>query len=130
MKIKDVLITESVTDIVARFYLEASKTYDKFYNPEDVKYKEQNHKYYDEHFKEWFSEEIVPVFTKPTTQPQPEYSVSPKQGKLQSPGYRGKQYALAAAGLPYDHKVQRYEPNIANMIAPSTMVGDRNNNGN
>lgn len=130
MKIKDLLITESVTDVVARFYLEASKDSDKFYNPEDVKYKEKNHQYYDDHFKQWFSEEIVPVFTKPTTKPQPEYTNQPKHGKIQSAGYRGKQYALARAGLPYDHKVQRYEPNLANMIAPNSMDGARNDNGN
>ena len=128
MKIKQIL-GESVTDIVARFYLEASESYDKFYNTEVVKFKEKNHEYYDEHFKKWFSEEIFPVFTKPTTKPQPEYTNIPKAGKVQSPGYRGQQYALAASGLPYDHKVQRYEPNIANIIAPSTMIASRNNNG-
>jgi hypothetical protein len=129
MKIRDVL-NESVTDVVARFYLEAGKDYDKFYNPEDIKYKEKNAKYYDEYFKEWFSEEVVPVFTKPVTKPQPEYTNSPKEGKLQSPGYRGLQYALAAAGLPYNHKVQRYEPNASRMLASQTMDGARNNNGN
>jgi len=128
MKISDVL-NESVTDVVARFYLEAGKEYDKFYNPEDVKYKNKNHKYYEEHFKEWFAEEVVPVFTKPTERPQPEYTNKPKQGKVQSAGYRGKQYALARADLPYDHQVQRYEPNISNLL-PSTMDACRNNNGN
>jgi len=128
MKIKDVL-NESVTDVVARFYQEASKASDKFYNPEDVRYKEKNHKYYDEHFKEWFAEEIVPVFTKPTTKPQPEYTTQPQPGKLQSPGYRGKQYALAAAGLPYNHKVQQYRPNAGAMIASPQMDAVRNNNG-
>jgi len=128
MKISD-LLNESVTDVVARFYLEASQKMDKFYNPEDVRYKEKNHEYYDKHFKKWFSEDVVPVFTKPTTKPQPEYTVQPKQGKLQSPGYRGKQYALARAGLPYDHKVQAYSPNLANIVAPNTMDGARNNNG-
>ena len=121
MKIKQIL-GESVTDVVARFYLEASQEYDKFYNPEDMKYKEMNHKYYDEHFKQWFAEEIVPVFTKPTTKPQPEYTPIPKEGKIQSPGYRGLQYAMARSGNVYDHKVQRYEPNVANMIAPSQAI--------
>lgn len=122
MRIKDVL-NESVTDIVARFYREASQSYDKFYNPEDAKYKNKNHEYYDEHFKQWFKEEVVPVFTKPTTKPQPEYTNIPKQGKVQSPGFRGLQYALHAAGLPYDKHVQKYEPNIGSIVAPSTMVG-------
>ena len=129
MRIKDIL-NESSTDVVARFYLEASETYDKFYNAEDVKYKQKNNEYYQEHFKQWFSEEVVPVFTKPTTKPQPEYSNHPKDNKLQSAGYRGLQYALASAGLPYNHKVQRYEPNIANTIAPNVMDGARNNNSN
>jgi hypothetical protein len=127
MKIKEFL-GESATDVVARFYKEAGDDYDKFYNPVDVKYKEKNKKYYDEHFKEWFAEDIVPVFLKPTTKPQPEYTNDPKQGKLQSPGYRGLQYALAHAGLPYNHKVQRYEPNAAKMVASQTMDGARNNN--
>src|SRR5271165_111688 len=108
MKIKDIL-KEDVCDVVARHYIEASQKFDKFYNPEDVKYKEKNHTYYDEHFKEWFAEEIVPIFTKPTTKPQPEYTPIPKQGKVQSPGYRGLQMALARSGNDYDHKVQRYE---------------------
>jgi hypothetical protein len=128
MKIKEFL-GESATDVVARFYKEAGAEYDKFYNPEDVKYKEKNKQYYDEHFKEWFTEEIVPVFTKPITKPQPEYTNHPKEGKLQSPGYRGLQFALAAAGLPYNHKVQRYEANPARMLASHTMDGARNNNG-
>jgi len=127
MKIKDIL-NESSTDVVARFYKEASQSYDKFYNPEDVKYKEKNAKYYDDHFKQWFNEEVVPVFTKPVDKPQPEYNVLPKDGKLQSPGYRGLQYALAGAGLPYNHKVQRYEPNASRMLASQTMDAVRNNN--
>jgi hypothetical protein len=128
MKIKDVL-KESATDVVARFYLEAGKEYDKFYNPEDVKYKEKNNKYYEEHFKQWFSENVVPVFTKPTTPSQPEYTNKPKEGKLQSPGYRGLEYAKAKAGLPYDHKVQRYNVSPQRMFAAQTMDGARNNNG-
>ena len=128
MKIKDIL-AESATDVVARFYLEASKKMDKFYNPEDIKYKKKNHEYYEEHFKGWFKDEIVPVFTKPTTKPQPEFTNIPKDGKVQSPGYRGKQYALARAGLEYDHEVQRYEPNLANIIAPNQMDAARNSNG-
>jgi hypothetical protein len=121
MKLKDIL-NESVTDVVARFYLEASEKYDKFYNPEDIKYKEKNHVYYEDHFKGWFKEGQVPVFTKPTVKPQPEYTPIPKDGKVQSPGYRGLQMALARSGNEYDHKVQRYEPNLAALVAPSQGV--------
>lgn len=128
MKIKDIL-NEGVTDIVARFYVEASKESDKFMNPENVKYKEKNAEFYEKHFKDWFNEGVVPVFTKPVTAPQPEFTNTPKTGKLQSPGYRGLQYALAGAGLPYNHNVQRYEPNASRMIASQTMDGARNNNG-
>jgi hypothetical protein len=128
MKIKEFL-GESATDVVARFYKEASADMDKFYNPEDVKYKNLNKEYYDEHFKQWFSEEVVPVFTKPTTKPQAEYTNMPKQGKLQSPGYRGLQYALAAANLPYNHNVQAYKPDPQRVLAAQTMDGARNNNG-
>lgn len=128
MKIKDVL-NEGVTDIVARFYKEASTESDRFYNLEDVKYKEKNATYYDEHFKEWFAEDIVPVFTKPVDRPQPVYNSRPEGSKLQSPGYRGLQYALAAAGLPYNHNVQKYQPS-APAVMSSEMDGARNNNGN
>ena len=128
MRIKDIL-NESATDVVARFYKEASKEADEFYNPEDVKYKRKNAKYYDEHFKDWFAEDIVPVFTKPVNKPQPPYTNHPKEGKIQSPGYRGINYALARCGLPYDHKVQRYEPNASRMLATQTMDGARNSNG-
>lgn len=128
MKIKDIL-NESATDVVARFYKEASTESDKFYNPEDVKYKEKNKEYYEEHFKQWFSEDIVPVFTKPTAKPQPEYTNRPKEGKLQSPGYRGLQYARCAADQPYDHDVQAYRADPQRLLASHTMDGARNNNG-
>ena len=128
MKIKDIL-NESSTDVVARFYKEASGELEKYYNPEVVKYKEKNSKYYDEHFKQWFAEEITPIFLKPKTEPQPEYTNKPKEGKLQSPGYRGLQIARHAAGQPYDHKFQRYEPSPTRMLASQTMDGARNSNG-
>jgi hypothetical protein len=128
MKIKDILL-ESPTDVVARFYKEAGHDYEKFYNPEVVKYQEKNSKYYDEYFKKWFNEDIVPIFTKPVDKPQPAYTNAPKESKLQSPGYRGLQHALAAAGLPYNHNVQDYETNPNRMLASQTMDGARNNNG-
>ena len=128
MKISDIL-NENVTSVVARFYKEASKEMDRFYNPEDVKYKKKNKKYYEEHFSEWFNEDIVPVFTKPTDKPQPEYRPKPQEGKLQTPGYRGLQYALAAAGLPYNHNVQEYKTDPARAVASTTMDSARNNNG-
>lgn len=127
MKLREIL-NEDSTDIVARFYKEAGRKFDQFYNPEDVKYKDKTGDYYKKHFKGWFNEGIVPIFEKPTDKPQPEYTVQPKEGKLQSPGYRGLQYALAKAGLPYNHSVQRYEPNISQMLATQTMDGARNNN--
>ena len=127
MKLKD-LLNESATDIVARFYKEASADTDRFFNLEDVKYKEKNAEYYDEHFKEWFAEDIVPVFTKPVTRPQPGYNPRPEGSKLQSPGYRGLQYALAAAGLPYNHGVQKYQPNSAALAPSAEMDACRNNN--
>ncbi len=128
MKIKDIL-NENVTDTVARFYKEAGKDYEKFYNPEVVKYQEKNSKYYEEYFKEWFNEEVTPVFTKPVDVPQKPYNNVPTGTKLQSPGYRGLQYALAAAGLPYNHNVQDYKPDPNRMLAAQTMDGARNNNG-
>ncbi len=128
MKIKHIL-SEDATDVVARFYKESTKAQDKFFNPEDVKYKNKNAEYYEEFFKSWFNEEITPIFTKPVNPAQPEYTNIPKDGKLQSAGYRGLQYSLAAAGLPYNHNVQRYEPNASQMLASQTMDGARNNNG-
>jgi len=120
MKLKDILL-ESPTDVVARFYIEASAASDKFYNPEDFKYKEKTSAYYKEHFDSWFKEGKVPVFEKPTDLVQPEYTNEPKQGKLQSPGFRGLQYALAAAGLPYNHNLQAYEPNAAGIMSRPEM---------
>jgi len=126
MKIKDILL-ESPTDVVARFYKEAGQDYERFYNPEVVKYKEKNSKYYDEHFKEWFNEDIVPVFTKPTVKAQPVYNNVPQGSKLQSPGFRGLQYALAAAGLPYNHNVQEYKTDPNRLLASQTMDAAMNN---
>lgn len=108
MKIKDFLAESTVTDIVARFYMQASEDSDRYYNPEIARYKDKTRAYYDEFFEDWFKEGIAPVQTEPVTKPQPPFTVTPKQGKSQSPGYRGLQYAKARAGIPYDHNVQRY----------------------
>ena len=129
MKVHDIL-NESVTDIVARLYKEASEGFDQHYNKEDADYKTKNKKYYNEYFKEWFKEDIVPVFTKPVDKPQHEYTTDPKPGKLQTPGFRGLNYALAAAGLPYDHSVQGYENNASRIVASQTMDAARGNNAN
>lgn len=128
MKIRDIL-NEDATCSVARFYKEASKDYERFYNSEVSKYKGKNSDYYDEYFKDWFDNEQVPVFTKPVSKPQKEYNTVPQGTKLQSPGYRGLQYALAAAGLPYNHSVQRYRTDPARAVASQTMDGARNANG-
>lgn len=127
MKLKD-LLNESATDIVARFYKEASADSERTFNPEDVKYKTKNKEYYEEHFKEWFAKDIVPVFTKPVDKPQNPFNTTPRGSKLQSPGYRGLQYSLAAAGIPYNHNVQKYQPN-APAVVSSEMNGAVNNNG-
>ena len=126
MKLRDIL-KESSTDLVARFYKEAGEKFDKFYNPEDAKYKNLTKEYYDEYFESWFKDGKVPVFEKPINKSQPEYTVKPKEGKLQSPGYRGLQYALAKAGLPYNHNVQRYEADPARIISEQAMDNFKNN---
>jgi hypothetical protein len=128
MKIKDIL-NESSTDVVARFYKEAGQGFEQFYNPEVVKYQKKNDEYYEKYFKGWYNEEQVPVFTKPVDKPQKEYRTVPQGTTLQSPGYRGLQYALAAAGLPYNHNVQRYRTDPARAVASQTMDGARNSNG-
>ena len=128
MKIKEFL-GESATDVVARFYKEASAESEKFYNPEDVKYKGQNREYYDKYFKPWFNEGVVPLFTLPTDKPQPSYTNKPKEDKLQSPGYRGKQYALAASNLPYHHNVQKFKPDPQRALTTQTMDAARANFG-
>jgi len=127
MKIKDIL-NEDVTDVIARFYKEGSRESDRYMNPEDVHYRDLNREYYKKYFKSWFTEEVVPVFKKPVDKPQPEYTNKPKEGKLQSPGYRGLQYALAHADLPYNDNVQRYDPSMTLQASPA-MDAARNNNG-
>ncbi len=126
MKIKDILTESSPTDIVARFYKEASAESDRFYNLEDVLYKEKNDRYYEDYFGSWFNNEITPVFTKPVTEAQPVYNSKPEGRNLQSPGYRGLQYALQAAGLPYNHNVQLYQNGPQNMILPTPEDGQLN----
>lgn len=108
MKIQEIL-TESTSDIVARFYKESSLDSEKKFNPENVKYKSDNKKYYEDYFKTWESTGIAPVFTKPVTPAQPKYSVTPKADDVQSPGYRGIQNALSSAGLPHNKDVQPYQ---------------------
>lgn len=128
MKIKEIL-KESPTGLVARFYKEASASTDRFFNLEIKKYKEKNTKYYESHFGEWYESDVVPVFEKPAHKSQPEYRPKPAGSELQSPGYRGLQYALAAAGLPYNHGVQKYNP-AAPAVTSAEMDACRNNNGN
>lgn len=120
MKIKEIL-KESPTDLVARFYKEASSDFDKTHNSDNAKYKELNSEYYKENFGEWYEHETVPVFTAPVSKSHPVYNNKPKQGKQQSPGYRGLQFALAAAGLPYNKNVKFYDPNT---IAISSSFAD------
>lgn len=112
MKIKD-LLTESSTDLVARFYKQASKEMDEQFNSEAVLIADKNKEYYKEFFNSWFTEGITPVFKTPTTKPQPAYRPDPQDGQRQSPGYRGQQYAKRAAGMPYNHNVQGYDPTQA-----------------
>jgi len=107
MKIKDIL-NESCTDLVAKYYVEASEEFEEHYNGEAHFFADKNKEYYDKYFKEWFEDGKVPVFDKPITPAQPPYRHNPKKGDPQSPGYRGKQYALARAGLPYDHNVHGF----------------------
>lgn len=130
MRIKDIL-NEGVTDIVARLYKEAGADFDKFYNPEDAEYKEKNQEYYDDHFKEWFKNEITPVFMKPTVQKTAKYTSKPKQGASQSPGFRGQQYARARADMSYDHNVQKYDSTmpVADSGDLDAIKGNTSNNG-
>jgi hypothetical protein len=128
MKIKDIL-NESATDVVARFYKEASAESEKFYNPENVKYKNMNKEHYEKNFESWFSEGIIPVFAYSGDKPQPPFTNRPKEGKQQSPGYRGLQYALAASDLPYSHKVQQYKDDPQRLLTSQTMDAARNSNG-
>lgn len=123
MKINDIILTEDTTCSVARFYKEGGKDFDRFYNPEDFKYKMKNQEYYQKYFDEWFDDEEVPVFTKPVDKPQQEYRTKPQGSALQTPGYRGLQYALAAAGLPYNHNVQEYKTDPSRAVASQTMDG-------
>ncbi len=108
MKLKEIL-NEDASDIVARFYKESGDDFDKMYNPENAAYKDDTKSYYDSNFRSWFDAGITPVFDKPATVSRAKYSIQPMQGDVQSPGYRGLQNVLAAAGLPYNHDVQRYE---------------------
>jgi hypothetical protein len=128
MKISEILC-EGATDLVAKFYKEASKDFDQFQNLEDFNYKNKNKEYYDLFFKDWFDKEITPVFRTPVLPAQDNYTNIPTHGKLQSPGFRGLNYALAKAGLPYNHKVQDYDPSVpisnsANMDAASGNNGE------
>jgi hypothetical protein len=109
MKLRE-LLNESPTDLVARYYIEASDEYESYYNGEAHHFANENKEYYKEYFENWFKNGTVPVFEKPVTPAQPEYRHNPLPGQQQSPGYRGKQNALKAAGLPYDHHVQNYNP--------------------
>ena len=127
MKLKD-LLNEDATVSVARFYIEANSKFDKKYNPDVSEYKSKNSKYYEEHFKQWFNEEVTPVFTKPIDKPHRVYDTAPEKSKLQSPGYRGLQYALQAAGLPYNHNVQKYEENPSRVIVSQAMDSLNTNN--
>ena len=128
MKIKDI-ITESSTDIVARFYKDPTIGSDRHFNPEAVRYKEKNVEYYEKYFGSWYDKEEPPVFEKPVATPQRPYNTTPTGSKVQSPGYRGLQYALAAAGLPYNKNVQGYSPSLANATPSHTMDGSINANG-
>lgn len=112
MKLADLLL-ENSTDLVAKYYIDATKSFDERYNTEAAINSHKNQEYYKEYFKEWYKNGTTPVFEKPGKPTQSSYDHNPKKGVIQSPGYRGKQNALKAAGLPYNKYTQDYDPSQA-----------------
>lgn len=106
------LLNEDCTDLVAGYYVEASKELDRQYNPEATHFANENKEYYEKYFKDWFNEGEIPIFEKPVIPAQPSYRHNPQPGQSQSAGYRGKQNALRAAGLPYNKDVKSFNPRI------------------
>jgi len=117
MKIKD-LINEDCTDLVAKYYVDASKSLDDKFNPEAA-YNSRRNK---EHYTDWNKTGLAPIITKPGKSHQPKYNHNPEGSEVQTPGYRGKQTALKRAGLPYDKHTQA--PNLSGMVPVSSNTYD------
>lgn len=107
MKIKEI-ITESPTDLVAHYHVQASSKIDQYMNSVARQYAEQTKEYYKKNFKKFLDNGNIPVFTE-SPKDERQWSVQPDEEAYQSPGYRGKQYAAARANQPYDKKVQKHE---------------------
>lgn len=120
MKIKEI-IKESSTDLIARFYKEGDKSLDQMMNVEANEIIAKNKSYYHKYFREFEEHGITPVFTNTDNNPseaQEDWDSYPKPNERQSAGYRGKQHALARAGLKHETP-QHYDPTYrANPEAP------------
>lgn len=103
------LLNESPVDLVAKYYKDASKSLDNRYNCEANYFADINKEYYENNFKEFYENGTIPVFDKPAKPTEASYDHNPKKNDRQSPGYRGKQNALKAAGLPYNKYTQNYD---------------------
>lgn len=83
------------------YYPEAVSEFDEMHNSENFKYRVSNKKYYKDRPKSAGTS----VLSKPGKSEEPKYTNKPKNGGMQSPGYRGYNYVLARTGQRYDKHV-------------------------
>lgn len=100
MKVKDI-ITESSTDLIARFYRNPDFDVDDLYNPEAKKISDQNKSYYNTYFKEFYNSGVTPVFEicdNHETNKSQKWNNKPTKEQIESAGSRGNKTAFKNAG--------------------------------
>jgi hypothetical protein len=118
MKIKEI-INESSTDLVARFWKEGDLSIDEMLNTEANEIINKNKSYYQKYFKKCLEHGVTPVFTDVDNNPtksNEKWNTYPSPDVRQTAGYRGKQHALARAGIPHQTP-QKYDPTyVSNQV--------------
>ena len=111
------LINDSPAINAARFYKFPAACAN--YNSNTKRLSSHTQKFYKDNFGSWYEKGVVPVFTKPddVDTKAPKLSSIPGDGKVQSPGYRGLQKALALGGLPHAKVVKPKQDMSAELTA-------------
>ena len=94
---------------------------DALYNPEIAAARKNE----DDRYKKYDSHGSTPV-VKEIDYNQEDYDSDPQKGQRQSPGYRGREYSKARAGMPYNKHTQPSKHGFDRVIDPELGVTSSN----
>lgn len=104
------ILNEGVTDLVAHYYPDADPNEDNAMNPAVKTYHDENAKHYKRYFEDFYKTGQAPIINDKGDEDAESWTAKPKKHEIQSPGYRGREYAKSRAGQEYDQEVQPFAP--------------------